>query len=171
VDRLESMLSAQLGIQSIINPDLPPLNERNLNQRIDAIRYNYIALVQELSEAMNEVGWKSWASSRHINDEMFGELRDMWQFLINLMFLATGDSPEKLAHRLTHELAAKHEVNIQRAKSNYDGVSTKCPKCKRALDDIAFTIIYYPNGVEIDKVLCVCGSQLTRELVGPFLSD
>jgi hypothetical protein len=171
VDRLENMLKAQLEIQGIINPDLPPLNERDLDQRIDAIRYNYIALVQELSEAMNEVGWKSWATSRHINVEMFGELRDVWQFLINLMFLATGDSPEKLAHRLVHELAAKHEVNIQRAKDNYDGVSTKCPNCKRALDEVGFEIVYYPNGVEIDKVFCVCRAQLTRDIVEPFLND
>lgn len=171
MDRLENMLKAQLDIQGIINPDLPPLNERDLDQRIDAIRYNYIALVQELSEAMNEVGWKSWATSRHINAEMFGELRDVFQFLVNLMFLATGDSPEKLAHRLVHDLAAKHEVNIQRAKGNYDGVSTKCPRCKRALDEVTLTIVYAENGYEIEKVLCVCGAQLTRELTEPYLRD
>src|ERR1044071_6623876 len=103
------MLADQLNVQSVISPDTKPINEMtNIEDRIDAIRYNYIALVQELSEAMNEVGWKSWASSRHINDEMFGELRDVWQFLINLMFLATGDSPDQLADRLVRELKAKH---------------------------------------------------------------
>jgi hypothetical protein len=172
VDRLRNMLADQLNVQAVIQPDAKPLNEMtDIEDRLEAIRYNYIALVQELSEAMNEVGWKSWATSRHINQEMFGELRDVFQFLVNLMFLATGDSPDQLADRLMKDLKAKHEVNIQRALSSYDGVSTKCPGCKRALDEVGLTIIHMPNDVEIDKVLCICGTQLTVEMVEPYLND
>jgi hypothetical protein len=77
------------------------------------------------------VGWKPWASSKHINRDAFvSELVDTWQFLMNL-FQVVDVTPEELGEKL----AAKHKVNWQRIAKEYDGVSDKCPECKRAYDD------------------------------------
>ena len=40
---------------------------------------------------------------------------------------------------------AKHEKNAKRQEEGYDGVSTKCPGCKRALDDNAVHCYIYEN--------------------------
>jgi len=103
----------------------------------EALKPKYIAdmvlaCTDELHEALNEVGWKPWASSRHVNAEAFkGELIDALHFLVNLFLLAGMDSREVL--RLYLE---KNRRNLERQKAGYDGVAEKCPTCKRAIDDV-----------------------------------
>lgn len=169
---LANMMHAQLKVQAIINPKVPPINKlNNTEDRLEQIRYNYIALVQELSEAMDECGWKSWATSKHINeDKMFAELRDVWQFLTNLMFLATQLTPDELALRLETELYTKHAINVERAQRGYDGVAGKCPGCKRALDEVTLKDVQRENGTT-ELVFCECGYSLDLNLIAPYLLE
>lgn len=132
MDRLAAMIDAQLQLQRACNLD--PLG-MTMDERIAFIKDMVLATTDELHETLNEVGWKPWASSRHINEEAaFSELRDAWQFLTNLMLVVTQLSPTELASKLETELYRKHSINYARI-GNYDGVSSKCPKCGRALDD------------------------------------
>lgn len=103
------------------------------DEKIEFIRWNILALEDELHEAIAEVGWKPWATSRHINREAFrGELVDAFHFLMNLMLVVDIDAEEFLsAYR------AKREKNAKRQAAGYDGVSGKCAGCSRALDDDA----------------------------------
>jgi hypothetical protein len=117
---------------------------RNFQRMLAAERVVYIremqqAAIMELCEALDEVGWKSWATSRHINrDAYVGELVDVLHFWIN-MLLALGDDPAKLAREVFIRYETKGRLNAKRQADGYDGVSTKCPQCHRALDDPAVT--------------------------------
>ena len=102
-------------------------------QKTEWIRWNVLALEDELHEALAETGWKPWATSNHINRDAFvSELVDAFHFLMNLMLVVGCDADEFLA-----KYGEKRGINAKRQADGYDGVSTKCPKCKRALDDPA----------------------------------
>jgi dimeric dUTPase (all-alpha-NTP-PPase superfamily) len=104
-------------------------------ERIQFIKDMKLALEAELQEALDEVGWKPWATSRHVNEEAFkGELVDAWHFFMNLCLVANM-GPQELYDRYL----AKRQKNIARQVAGYDGVTGKCPQCKRALDDEAVT--------------------------------
>lgn len=101
----------------------------------DAIVMNHTALVVELTEFMQEVGWKDWATPRGwVNrDAAVGELVDAAHFLANLL-VRLNVTDEEWSERYR----AKQEVNRQRQRSGtYDGVSGKCWNCDRSYDDAA----------------------------------
>lgn len=116
---------------------------------IEEYKNMHVALVDELHEALNEIGWKPWASSQHFNQEAVkGELVDAFHFFMNLCMIAQV-TPDDLIQGYINKSAK----NIQRQEDGYDGVSTKCPGCGRALDDDAVHCLAqvdflddYPNG-------------------------
>lgn len=136
VDMLRKIFEMQLDLQE---------NHFNVNfQRMlpaDRVRYikdMSLALTAELHEALDETGWKPWATRKGIldRDAYVGELVDVLHFLVNL-FLATGDDPVDLADEVFTRYTLKNQVNRDRQSASYDGVSTKCGVCRRALDDPA----------------------------------
>lgn len=124
-----------LGLQErlqILAFDKDPMTLRG-DERADFIRWNALALEDELHEMLQEVGWKPWATSRHMNEEAFlDEAVDLLHFLGNLL-LTTGLGIDDLEAKLQEKYEAKHEENLRRQQDGYDGVSDKCPRCKRAL--------------------------------------
>lgn len=109
-------------------------------ERTHFISWNVLALTDELHEVLAEVGWKPWASSRHVNEEAVkGELVDAFHFFMNLC-IVVGMPADELAERYW----AKRAINAKRQAEGYDGVSTKCPGCGRAYDD-ASTPCYPEN--------------------------
>lgn len=91
-----------------------------------------IACEDELHEALAEVHWKPWSVSQagfRDRDAFAGELRDAFQFLMNLM-LAAHVTPDELVKMLEDKL----EVNHRRQDTGYTGTE-KCDKCGRALDE------------------------------------
>ncbi len=126
---LADAFAAQLALQI----DAYGADPRDLveDERIEFIRWNVLALEDELHEALGETGWKPWATSRHVNTDKFhGEMVDAFHFFMNLC-LVSGLSAENLLARY----AEKREINARRQARGYDGVEGKCPKCRRALDD------------------------------------
>lgn len=104
-------------------------------QKVEWIRWNVLALEDELHEALAEVGWKPWAKSKHVNrDAYVSELVDAFHFLMNLM-LVVGCSADEFLDKYFQ----KRGINAARQAAGYDGVSGKCQGCKRALDDPAVT--------------------------------
>jgi dUTPase len=104
-------------------------------ERSRFLLWNAFAACDEVHEAMQEVGWKPWASSRHLNNESFlEELVDALHFLANMVLAAAineHEDPKVLAKILWLKYQAKVEKNIQRQLEGYDGVQGKCPVCKR----------------------------------------
>lgn len=126
---LEEIFERQAKLQRDsfgINPaDMDP------EARSQYIKDMVLAATDELHEALAEVGWKPWATSRHLNKDAFiGELVDVLHFLVNL-WLAAGATPQQVRDRYIE----KSIRNARRQSDGYDGISGKCPECKRAFDD------------------------------------
>lgn len=111
-------------------------------ERIDFIHWNITALTDELHEVLGEVGWKPWATSRHVNEwEAQGELIDAWHFFMNLL-LATAPrdaTVDDIVQTFITRYLAKRATNAKRQAEGYDGVTGKCPNCKRDLAESACT--------------------------------
>lgn len=106
--------------------------------RVEFIKDMVLAATDELHEALNEVTWKPWTQGEpEVNeDAYFGELIDLWHFVMNLMLVAyPGLSPEGLAAAIELRYLEKRKINVQRQEDGYDGKTSKCPNCRRALDD------------------------------------
>lgn len=162
-DRLEQMFAAQREVQAVIAVD--PVIILDQDERIDYIRTQVLACVAELMEMLDEIGWKPWATSRHVNENAaFGELRDAWQFLMNLMMAVTLAPPEEVAARLHAELLEKHVINYHRALNDYDGVDGKCRQCHRDLAEVEVKEVRATSTDRVD-LHCVCGAYLGSRTV------
>lgn len=96
------------------------------------VSMNVLAAHAELSEVLQEVGWKPWADPRGwVNREgVLKECVDTAHFLANVLSaIGVSDDEWEAAYQ------AKQQVNRERQAVGYDGVSGKCPHCKRSYDD------------------------------------
>jgi hypothetical protein len=118
----------------------------------DYVTMNHSALVIELSEFMQEVGWKDWATPRGwVNrDAAVKELVDAAHFLANLLCALEVTDEEWERH-----YRDKQEVNRNRQRTGYDGVTGKCPTCRRSYDD---NIPCRPGSGGDDPAVCVYAS-------------
>lgn len=131
------------------------------DERIEFIRWNVLALEDELHEMLGECGWKPWATSSHVNeDAAFGELVDALHFFMNLLLVVAPSSvaltggPEAVGRLLEQRYVAKREKNARRQEEGYDGLN-KCVECKRALDDVVLDI-------QDDGAHCPCGALVPQ---------
>lgn len=105
----------------------------NIAEGIWFLSWNVLALEDELHELLGETSWKPWAKGDFIDiSAAKGEAIDALHFLLNI-FIAFDMSAEEIMYRY----ADKRQKNIKRQEEDYDGRSTKCPGCRRALDDTA----------------------------------
>lgn len=100
------------------------------------IREQTLALIVELSEMLNAVNWKSWASTSgiHNHEEYRSELcADVFRFFINLCLvggITAGDVIKSFMDK----------VEVLNARiGNYDGRTGKCPACHRDYNDKGVT--------------------------------
>jgi len=79
-----------------------------------------LAIIKEVTEALDETPWKPWATyptDASINDDPYvGELADVFIFFLNLMLV--GDVSER---RLIEAVRAKITKNQNRYDRKYDG--------------------------------------------------
>lgn len=163
-DRLAHMLNEQGQMQTdVFGFDFTKMTT---NERVNYIKDNVLALTDELHELLAETSWKPWAKSVFINEEKaVGELVDAWHFMMNILIALTPQmSANDVAELFTRAYDAKHKINVKRQEDGYDGQSTKCPGCKRALDDISAVEpgLSVDNGKHIAIAMCVgCGTDVT----------
>lgn len=136
---LVRMFTEQRRLQEELGVDIIGMNDQ---ARIEYLKTMYIGAVNELGEAINEVPWKTWSSKRDANLPAFlSELNDAFQFIMNMLIAAFPESsPEQLAEAFTSTHATKIAINRRRIRDGYDG-SSKCPKCRRAFDDVAVACV------------------------------
>jgi dimeric dUTPase (all-alpha-NTP-PPase superfamily) len=162
-DRLAAMLNAQRTLQEKINGY--SLESQTTEQRIANIKENVLALTDELHEVLGEMGWKSWATSRHLNrDAAVGEAIDAWHFLMNIFLHLGVDADELYTHYV-----AKRLLNEKRQTDGYTGLD-KCPSCKRSLDEVQLSSSRRADGV-VELAWCACGANLDIQLVRAYLID
>jgi dUTPase len=108
-------------------------SELTEDELADFVIWNHTALVDELSEFLQEVNWKPWSKIRgHKNrSAAIGELVDAAHFLANLA-VAMGCTDEEWEERYKSKMA----LNAKRQADGYDNTN-KCRECGRALDDVA----------------------------------
>jgi hypothetical protein len=115
-------LALQLELQKQVFRDPRGMEPED---RANFMIWNAFAAEDELHEAMQEVGWKPWATSRHLHDTAFiKEIVDALHFIGNMILAAAESShqtPEQLAVRVWTEYQNKVQVNIQRQLDGYDG--------------------------------------------------
>jgi hypothetical protein len=131
------MLELQRHVCATLDIDPRGLHQYPASQvMFDRWKTWHLATIAELIEALDETGWKRHTTSdRFDGEKAFGELRDALQFLIDLMFLATGLSAEELADKLVEALERKSAVNLARKAGGDDGVARRCPRCGRSMDE------------------------------------
>lgn len=131
------------------------------DEMADFMRWNAFALTDEIHEAMQEIGWKPWASSRHINHEAFiSEMVDGFHFFMNMLLCGCqGWSPEQIADEFTRRYIEKNAVNAQRQQEGYTGLE-KCRQCGRDMkEQLKFGA--YRNTAHPDEIFCskVCSED------------
>jgi hypothetical protein len=104
------------------------------------VTYNHTALIKELGEALDEIAWKPWSVDKTtFNRRLYlKELADAFHFFENLILVALLDGQDipSLALEFAKMYFDKADVNTERmASGTYDGFSTKCPDCGRAVED------------------------------------
>lgn len=131
LDRLNALFVVQTELQKTILGGTHPRDLADA-EKMAYIREQAFALIHEVVEATGETGWKSWASSNHINrDAYVSELcADVMRFFLNLCLVA-----DVSAQELYKVFMAKRDRVMDRATNGYDGVSTKCPGCNRDYND------------------------------------
>lgn len=105
-----------------------------LNYLIEYIRWNMLAIDDELAEVRQAISWKPWQHDEPYADrkEIIKECVDVLHFVANIL-CAAGATDEEL----DAEYLAKMQKNADRQRNGYrvldDGM--KCTSCFRALDD------------------------------------
>jgi len=132
IDLLTEMLASQEILQRETYGHSPTeLLPDNTAGAVEFITWNVLALTDELHELLGETSWKPWAKSEHVNlTAARSELIDAFHFFMNLALVLGMDADSIYAG-----YNRKRAKNIARQEAGYDGVTTKCPGCKRALDD------------------------------------
>ena len=105
-----------------------------LRELIDYIRWNMLAIDDELAEVRKAISWKPWQHDDPYADrhEVVKECVDVLHFVANIICAVGGTDEE-----LNKEYLAKMQKNADRQKKGYRvlDAGVKCAVCTRALDD------------------------------------
>lgn len=129
---------------------------------LEYIGWNFKALLHEIMEAEDETSWKPWATSKYVRRiACLQELIDVAHFYNNIWLAVSGLEPEEAADLFDAMYRDKNHVNAKRQAEGYDGVTGKCPHCKRALDTGDTKEATDEDGVKLRY--CICGFVVERD--------
>ena len=110
-DRLKDLFERQQKFQELTN-NLPIIN---IEHRQEYINIQSLALIVEITEALQETPWKPWKQNSTYDRLKFQkELIDCWHFLINLSLVAF--ETENDFYQMFIE---KNNINIKRQEDGY----------------------------------------------------
>jgi hypothetical protein len=106
-----------------------------INNLIEYIRWNMLAIDDELAEMRQPLSWKPWQMDEPYADreEVIKEAVDVLHFVANIIVACGGTDAE-----LNHFYLQKMEKNRKRQSVGYEvkAEGVKCVKCTRAIDDV-----------------------------------
>lgn len=106
----------------------------DLQSLIEYIRWNMLAIDDEMSEVRKAISWKPWQHDDPYADrhEVLKECVDVLHFVANIL-CAVGATDEEL----DKEYLSKMQINAERQRKGYKVLAEgmKCTLCARALDD------------------------------------
>ena len=105
-----------------------------LNNIIEYLRWNMLAIDDELAEVRKEISWKPWQhDDPYVNREaVVKECVDILHFVANII-CAVGGTDEQLDEYYVNKMEVNRQRQLKGYKVKDDGV--KCGTCTRALDD------------------------------------
>ena len=116
----------------------------NIRTLVEYMRWNMLAIDDELAEVRKAISWKPWQHDDPYADrhEIIKECVDVLHFVANILCAAGATDAV-----LDVEYLKKMQINADRQKNGYkvldDGV--KCSTCSRALDDYDVSACREPN--------------------------
>lgn len=109
-------------------------SQDSLQAVIEYLRWNMLAIDDELAEVRKAISWKPWQHDDPYVDrrEVLKECVDVLHFVANIICAVGGTDAE-----LNEEYLAKMQKNADRQKKGYRVLDAgmKCIACARALDD------------------------------------
>lgn len=106
-----------------------------INALVEYIRWNMLAIDDEMAEMRQPISWKPWQHDKPYADreEVIKEAVDVLHFVANII-VACGGTDEQL----NEFYSAKMEKNRQRQLKGYEvkAAGVKCTICTRAIDDV-----------------------------------
>ena len=115
-----------------------------INALVEYMRWNMLAIDDELAEMRQAISWKPWQHDEPYADreEVIKEAVDVLHFVANIIVACGGTDKQ-----LNDYYVEKMDKNRKRQAKGYKvkEVGVKCAKCTRAIDDI---------GVGHDSSLC-----------------
>lgn len=133
---LRQMMARQAELQRALQEAQGnPVSVTSSNEvKIQYIKDMAFAAEDELHEALAEIGWKPWGTSRHINRNAFvSELVDTLQFIMNMLFVV-GATAGEIEQKHYNKLIVNWR-RLEERQAGGDGLGPKCRLCLRALDD------------------------------------
>jgi hypothetical protein len=107
----------------------------SINNLIEYMRWNMLAIDDELAEMRQAISWKPWQHDKPYADkeEIIKEAVDVLHFVANIICAAGGTDDI-----LDKYYVEKMEKNKQRQLKGYNvkDVGVKCALCSRAIDDV-----------------------------------
>jgi len=109
--------------------------EANIRRLIEYMRWNMLAIDDELSEMRQAISWKPWQHDKPYADreEIIKEAVDVLHFVANII-VAAGGTDEVLNKYYSEKMKKNRERQERGYKVKEIGV--KCGICSRALDDV-----------------------------------
>lgn len=149
------MMKLQHELQLIIPPQGRDPNKLRGDERAEYMRSQTLALMAELFEALDETGWKPWATSRHFNiGAWLVEMVDAWHFFENLLMVGmdeAGWTLEQMADEFYKAYLVKNQKNMKRHENgDYDGLN-KCKQCHRDLEGV---MVWQIDGEKFCSQIC-----------------
>jgi len=106
-----------------------------INSLIEYIRWNMLAIDDELAEMRQPLSWKPWQHDEPYADraEVIKEAVDVLHFVANII-VACGGTDEELDRYYVEKMERNRARQAGKYEVRADGV--KCRSCNRAIDDV-----------------------------------
>ena len=125
----------QTDVYYINFDDMSGDKDANIRRLIEYMRWNMLAIDDELAEMRQAISWKPWQHDKPYADreEIVKEAVDVLHFVANIIVAAGGTDEQ-----LNKYYLEKMEKNKQRQLNGYKvkDVGVKCAMCGRAIDDV-----------------------------------
>jgi hypothetical protein len=108
---------------------------QNIRKLIEYMRWNMLAIDDELAEMRQAISWKPWQHDAPYADreEIVKEAVDVLHFVANII-VAAGGTDEMLDKFYLEKMERNKERQLKGYKIKDQGV--KCELCTRAIDDV-----------------------------------
>ena len=106
-----------------------------INRLVEYMRWNMLAIDDELAEMRQAISWKPWQHDDPYADreEVIKEAVDVLHFVANII-VAAGGTDEQLNEYYLEKMERSRQRQLGGYKVKEEGV--KCTKCNRAIDDV-----------------------------------